>query len=220
MIEFHKFIFVMLLALLTTSCASQSKYEASHERHGDLSLLQSILRETAMNRWEQNLPNNSLKVDDPQDSSTYEEINQVSNDAKSIEFRNQLIEDWGMLGSTEDLSLDRLCESWFQGWFGFSDAFSEYFSDARAQVESAGLKIETLENITMTQDNRKTINFPAPGERRNLFVCEATTVFRLSRPGFTLPSQSKIAFYYYVENGVLKSNFQAQAGANAYTNKN
>jgi hypothetical protein len=220
MIELYKFIFVISLALLTTSCASENKYEASYQRLGDLALLQSILRETAMNRWEQNLPKYSPLVDDPQNLSTYEDIGQVSNDAKSIAFRNQLIEDWGELGSTEDLSVYKLCEFWFQGWFGISDVFSKEFSDARAQVESAGLKIETLENITMTQDNRKTINYPAPGERRNLFVCQATTVFRLSRPGFTLPSQSKIAFYYYLENGILKSNFQAQVGANTYSPKN
>lgn len=220
MIELYKLIFPILLSLLTTSCTSENKYEASYQRLGDLALLQLILRDTAINRWEQNLPKYSPMTSDSQNSQSYEAIDRVSNDAKSIAFRNKLINDWGELGSTEDLSVDRLCEFWFQGWFGFSEAFSQEFADARARLVSAGLKIETLENITMTQDNRKTINYPAPGERRNLFVCEATTVFRLSRPGFTLPSQSKIAFYYYLENGVLKNSFQAQVGANTYSTNN
>lgn len=220
MIELSKFIFVILFTIIVTSCASETRNDAYYQRAVDLAFLQSILRETAINRWEQNLPKYSSPIGDQQELSTYEDAGQVSNDAKSIAFRNQLIEDWGELGSTEDLSGDRLCEFWFQGWFGISDTFSKEFSEARAQVESAGLKIETLEDISMTQDNRRTINYPAPGERRNLFVCEATTVFRLSRPGFTLPSQSKIAFYYYLDNGVLKSNFQAQAGANTNSTKN
>lgn len=220
MIKLYKFIFIILLSLISTSCASENKYESLQKRLGDLEFLQSILRETAMIRWEQNLPKYSSVEDDPQGLSNFEDSGPVSNDAKSIALRNQLIEDWGELGSTEDLSLDRLCEFWFQGLFGISDAFSKEFSEARAQVENSGLKLETLENITMTQDNRRTINYPAPGERRNLFVCEATTVFRLSRPGFTPPNQSKIAYYYYLKNGLLKSNFQAQVGVNTLSTTN
>lgn len=220
MIKLYKFIFIILLSLISTSCASENKYESMQRNLGDLEFLQTILRETAMMRWEQNLPKYSPVVDDRQGLSNFEDSGPVSNDAKSIALRNQLIEAWGELGSTEDLSLDRLCEIWFQGLFGISDAFSKEFSEARAQVESSGLKLETLENITMTQDNRRTINYPAPGERRYLFVCESTTVFRLSRPGFTLPSQSKIAYYYYLENGLLKSNFQVQVGANTLSATN
>ena len=205
-----RFIPFFLSILLITSCVSDQKDGQLAQRQGQLEQLQFALRESAVSEWEANLPKSSPSGEllDPSAAPVTEKV--VSSDAKSVEFRKSVAMDWEELQSQKHL--DFMCELWFGGWLGIGDTFAKELAEARAITEAMGIKIETIENIRMAEDNRKTINYPLPGKKYNLFVCEATTIFQLARPGLTLPSRSTIAFIYYLNNGDVKATFSANPG--------
>jgi|LauGreSuBDMM15SN_2_FD.fasta_scaffold75129_2 hypothetical protein len=205
-----KSILLFLSILLITSCTPDQKDGQLAHRQGQLEQLQYTLRENAVDGWEANLPKSSSSGEllDPSAAPVTETV--VSGDAKSVEFRKKVAKDWEELQSQKHL--DFMCELWFQGWLGIGDTFAKELAETRAITEAMGIKIETIENIRMAEDNRKTINYPLPGKKYNLFVCEATTIFQLARPGRTLPSRSTIAFIYYLNNGEVKATWTANPG--------
>ena len=205
-----RFIPFFLSILLVTSCTSDQKDGQLAQRQGQLEQLQFALRENAVSEWEANLPKTlgfgeSL---DPSAAPVTEKV--VSSDTKSVEFRKKIAKDWKALQGQKNL--DFMCQLWFGGWLGIDDTFAKDLAETRAITEAMGIKIETIDNIRMAEDNRKTINYPLPGKKYNLFVCEATTIFKLARPGLTLPSRSTIAFIYYLNNGDIKATWSANPG--------
>jgi hypothetical protein len=207
-----KYTLFFLSIFLVTSCTSDQKNGQLAQRQGQLEQLQSALRENAVREWEANLPKSAPYGEflDPSAAPVTEKV--VSGDAKSVEFRKKVAKDWEDFQSQK--YLDLMCELWFDGWLGIGrpSTFAKQLAETRAFTEAMGIKIETIENIRMAEDNRKTINYPLPGKKYNLFVCEATTIFQLARPGRTLPSRSTIAWIYYLNNGELMGGWSANPG--------
>jgi hypothetical protein len=168
-----------------------------------------------MINWETSLPKNSIFGETANPSYPTSEKEPTENDEANIAWRAKIAEQWKGLEGQKNLNY--MCELWFEGWQGIGDSFSDFFIEHRAQTDAMGIKIETIENIKMIEDNRKTINFPKPGKQYSLFTCEATIVFRLARPGLTKPYKSTISFVYWLENNEVKSSFSVNAGISTET---
>jgi hypothetical protein len=198
------------MSIFLTSCSSGDEILTLDKRQGQLELVQSKLRDYAMESWEANLPlynsNNNL----PLEAQGTEPSEPANDDPSTVAWREKIGESWNEIQGRKNL--DYMCQLWFEGWLGLGDSFADMFKEHRAKTEAMGIKIETIENIRMAEDNRKIINFPKPGKQYSLFTCEATTVFRMARPGLTKPARSTISFTYYLENNEVKSRFSVGAG--------
>ena len=205
-----KSVLFSLSIVLLTSCTTDRENEQLAQRQGQLEQIQFALRENAVSEWEANLPKSapSREFFDRSAAPITEKV--VRSDTQSVEFRKKLAKDWGELQSQREL--DVMCKLFFESWLGFGDTYAKEMAEMRAVTAALGIKIETIENIRIAEDNRKTINYPMAGKKYNLFVCEATTIFRLARPGLTLPSRSTIAVVYYLNNGEIKVTFSADPG--------
>jgi hypothetical protein len=203
---------------LLTSCTSSDANQGSELRQGELQLIQGKLRELAMERWESNLP----KYFSGDYLSKTEEENQTKQkpnyDAATVAWRESIGEQWKEIQGQKNLDL--MCQLWFEGWLGLGDSFADMFAEHRAKTDAMGIKIETLEDVKMAADNRKTINYPKAGEQARLFTCEAITVFRMARPGLTKPAKSSISFVLKLVNNEIKASFTVQAGLSTEEVKN
>ena len=213
--KFPKLFFLILSIGLLNGCAANQENQLGALRQGQIEQIQSVLRENAMINWETSLPKNSIFGETAKPSYPTSENEPTENDEANIAWRAKIAEQWKGLEGQKNL--DYMCALWFEGWQGIGDSFSDLFKEQRAQTDAMGLKIETVENIKMIEDNRKTINFPKPGKRYSLFTCEATIVFRLARPGLTKPQKSTISFVYWLDNDEVKSTFSVNAGISTDT---
>jgi hypothetical protein len=208
--KFPKLFFLILSIGLLSGCAANQENQLGALRQGPIEQVQAVLRENAMINWESSLPKDSVFGETAKPAYPTSEREPVENDEANTAWRAKIAEQWKGLEGQKNL--DFMCEYWFQGWQGIDDSFSDFFKEHRAQTDAMGIKIETIENIKMIEDNRKTINFPKPGKQYSLFTCEATIVFRLARPGLSKPQKSTISFVYWLENNEVKSSFSVNAG--------
>lgn len=205
-----KFLCFAICVQLLVGCTPSNHDESIQQRQGELQLIQEKLRELAIDRWESNLPEYSTLDDLPKPAEEELTKQQPNYDAETVAWRESIGEQWKELQGQKNLDL--MCQLWFEGWLGIGDTFSDLFAEHRAKTEAIGLKIETIEDIKMISDNRKTINYPRPGEQVRLFTCEAILVFRMARPGLTRPAKSTISFVMKVTNGEVKGSFTVQQG--------
>jgi hypothetical protein len=211
------YLFFLVSITLLSSCSASDEIKFSDQRQGPLEIIQSKLRSQALDNWEKNLPTYVSKNDLPAPSQSNEPSEPAKNDPVTVAWREKIGESWKDLQGQKNL--DFMCQLWFEGWLGLSESFADMFKEHRAKTEAMGIKIETIENIKMIADNRKTINYPQPGKQYSIFTCEATTVFRMARPGLTKPAQSTISFTYYLENNQVKSRFSVGTGLSTEATK-
>jgi hypothetical protein len=198
------------VSIFLTSCSSGDEMLSLDKRQGQSELIQSKLREYAMQSWESNLPLYNSNDNLPLESPPTDQIEAANNDPSTVAWREKIGEDWKNLQGEKDLNF--MCQLWFEGWLGIGDTFADLFKEHRARTEAMGIKIETIENIRMAEDNRKIINFPKPGIQYIIFTCEATTIFRMARSGLTKPARSTVSFTYRLENNEVKSRFSVGVG--------
>lgn len=205
-----KFFCLTITTALLVSCNSSENLQGIELRQGELQLIQNKLRENAMKNWEANLPKYLANEVLPEPMQTKEAREQVKNDPATIAWRAKLSEQWQEIQGQRNLDL--MCQLWFEGWLGLGDTFADLFKEHRARTAAMGISIETIENIVMLEDNRKTINYPAEGTTSKLFVCEALTVWKLARPGLTMPYKSFISFDIKLVNNQEKASFSVSPG--------
>ena len=205
-----KFFCLALTTALLVGCNSSENIKGIELRQGELQLVQSKLREIAMEKWESNLPKYLSNDDLPKPEEENQTEQQPKYDAATVAWRESIGEQWKEIQGQKNL--DFMCQLWFEGWLGLGDSFADLFAEHRAKTDAMGIKIETLEDVKMVADNRKTINYPKPGEQSRLFTCEAITVFKMARPGLTKPAKSSISFVLKLVNNEIKASFSVQAG--------
>jgi hypothetical protein len=200
----------LFVSIFLTSCSSGDEMLSLDKRQGQSELIQSKLREYAMQGWESNLPLYNSNDNLPLASPSTDPVEAANNDPATVAWREKIVEDWSDLQGEKNLNI--MCQLWFEGWLGIGDTFADLFKEHRARTEAMGIKIETIENIRMAEDNRKIINFPKPGKQYSIFTCEATTIFRMARSGLTKPALSTVSFTYRLENNQVKSRFSVGVG--------
>lgn len=205
-----KIFCIAFSAGIFAGCTTGASNQNIELRQGDLLVIQGKLRDLAMEQWESNLPKYSSIDDSPKPIEQKQDAQKPKYDAVTVAWRESVGEQWKEIQGQKNLDL--MCQLWFEGWLGLGDSFADLFAEQRAKTEAMGIKIETIEEIKMAADNRKTINFPKLGEQAELFTCEAITVFRMARPGLTKPAKSTISFVLKLVNNEIKSSFTVQAG--------
>jgi hypothetical protein len=213
-----KFLCLAICTGLTASCTSIDQNQSIEQRQGELQNIQGKLRELAVDRWESNLPKYFSADDLPKPAGEKQSEQQPNYDAKTVAWRESIGEQWKEIQGQKNMDL--MCQLWFEGWLGLGDTFADMFAEHRAKTDAMGIKMETIEDIKMVADNRKTINYPKPGEQSQLFTCEATIVFRMSRPGLTRPAKSSISFVLKSVNNEIKASFSVQQGLSTDEVKN
>jgi len=62
-----------------------------------------------------------------------------------------------------------------------------------------------MTDVTLVQDNRKTIQFPTKDFSSSLFICSSQISLRLANGDITAPQSSTLAWNYYLDGSQIKN---------------
>ena len=190
--RFRLTYFVCISILLLTSCSSKLSQNASSER-ATPETIQEALRERAYSIWDQKFIVNTVGSSASSNVGFEENVAldlspEVDNSAPpgvDIEaWRAEVSAPW------RDIPNDKfqlMCELWFS-WFmdpnQLSGNLKTSFSALRQNLQQMSLIPYAYDQVTLVQDNRKTIPYPKVNKPSYLVICRAEVTFETTFGSF------------------------------------
>lgn len=190
----------MLLPFLISSCSSDATSIPLNSGRVNVELLQQNFRNEILSQYLQ-VAQEELIIADPV-IQTGSEVGTEPDSERLSTWRTEISKSW------EQVPKDKfyiVCEILYEGIFDRNTQFGKYFSQVQDQFERDGVKIESMTNVTLVEDNRRTIQFPTNEFSSSLFVCSSKISLRLANGNIAAPQSSTLAWNYYLDGSQIKN---------------
>ena len=190
---------LLIPALLISGCSSEAASNPLNSGRVNLDLLQQNFRNEILSQYVQ-LAQEELIIATP--------VNQEGNTTGAEPVSKQLAA-WRIeiSKSWDEIPIDKfyiVCGILYEGILDRDTQFGKYFSQVQNQFERDGVKIESMTDVSLVQDNRKTIQFPTKDFSSSLFICSSKISLRLANGDITAPQSSTLAWNYYLDGSQIK----------------
>ncbi len=186
--QFSKRGFVLVITLLFSLLSGCSSIDDENQLTNKVNpeRIQEALRSKAYSSWDQkfqigqgsgeNLP--SVDFESSEISGTSNNIDNFAPEGIDInQWRKEISSPWAEI---PDDKFDFLCKVWFD-WFmdpiSAGGNIGERFQYIKDNLKQMSLVPYAFDQITLIQDNRKTIPYPREGKPSELVVCRAEVTF-------------------------------------------
>jgi hypothetical protein len=188
---------VLILALLLTlsflSGCGTNKDQDEFSNRANSESIQEALRSKAYASWDEKFKigygsGENLPTVDFESSESYISANRGDNYAPDginlDKWRKQISSPWAEI---PDDKFEYLCKIWFD-WFqepkSAGDDIGERFQSIKDNLKQMSLTLYAVDQVTLIQDNRKTISYPKQDKPSELIVCRAEVVFETNFGSF------------------------------------
>lgn len=195
-----KFLLISTLTMtLLSGCANSDVETPFNSGRTSTELIQKGFRESILSRFEEK--NTAPLVIAQAGSPSREPGVRVNESPELLAWRDSIGKQWEPY-SSKDLSV--ACELFYEALVDEKSSLAETFAQTRNGLAAQGTSIYSIKNISLLEDNRKTIQFPTESSTSSLFVCRATIMFKLTNGAITNNLDSTIAWNYYFRDGQIK----------------
>ena len=185
-------IFVLLMSLILSSCGSVS-FENLSARRASPESIQESLRERAYSLWDQkfiinngsNEVNSTVGFDSNTSLDTAPEVDNSAPPGVDINmWRTEISEPWAEIPTDKFQVMCDLWFSWLMDPNQLDGNLKRSFATLRQNLQQISLIPYSYDQVTLIQDNRKTIPYPKEGVPSYLVTCRAEVTFETTFGAF------------------------------------
>ena len=200
-------LIILISTLLLTSCSTTSQEPPLNSGRVNLDFIQQNFRSHILLQF-QETERPSLEILAP--LAPEQNLN-VSNDP-TLElktWRAEISKSWNEIPSDK---FYLVCQILYEGIFDAEATFGKFFTEVRDQFQQDGITVHSLTDVTLSADNRESIQFPTSEYSSSLFVCSSQISLKLYNGNILPPQKSTLAWNYYFSDGKIKSTVSFKMG--------
>jgi hypothetical protein len=188
-----------LSSILLTSCSSTTSNDPLNVGRINVDFIQESFRASILSQY-QRIEEVELIIpttEKPKVNSN--QTQEISNELQV--WRDSISEPWKEI---PDDKFFMVCEILYRGIVEPDSQFAKFFRQVQNQFERDGVTVNSMVDVKLLEDNRRTIQFPTADFSSSLFVCASRMTLKLANGDITSPMQSTLTWNYYLDGSEIK----------------
>ncbi len=192
-------VMVCLVTFLLTSCSSSMTAEPLNSGRVSVDSIQKNFRIDILSKYEKV---EEVELIIPTSEKPQNSNSQPQEESQELQiWRDSITDPWKDIPEGKFFMV---CEILYKGIVDNESQFAKYFLQVRNQFERDGVSVNSMVDVQLEQDNRKTIQFPTRDFSSPLFSCSSKITLKLSNGDITSPLLSTLTWNYYLDGAAIK----------------
>ncbi len=195
-----RFYCLFLLVAVITSCSPENGTIPLNSGRTDVDILQQNFRREILSQYDQPVKEEIVIA-----APVRQKVSEITSGSVSDElaaWRDEISKPWNQIPLEK---FYMVCEILYEGIVDRESQLANYFVEVQNKFDRDGIKVNSMTDIELLQDNRKTIQFPTKDFSSSLITCSSRITLKMANGDITSPQISELAWNYYFDGSQIKN---------------